>query len=426
MLYRIRFAILGLILAASVDGLTGFASAEVIVLASTTDYKDPKGMPVSATTSFYEPAFTGPDTNQNLTAQHELLHAIGFTKEYQNFLDHIQPSPQGASQPFTQNPDGSGTLLALLKPPGDHVDPLGGVRNGFDQKLSLMRPDGAPFSGSMGRFEQEILDAAFDWSHKNLAITPVYDGAFTAVEKDAVVQAVAEAENLFRSDRSGSKFTWTVKIVNSPEPSSLIVFAASLGVLFVVKRRRSVGIRGVLPSPPVGPGCDEKSPLASKSVLLLITATLLTLTPGVRADPDSAPAAGLAQWETSRLIESLESSSQAARRAASVELFRRGRAVLPDFEMLNPRRIDIRTKTRTSIVYHLIKGLEPDQYKDDEIYLWLTNETDRQEIIRMGRRRGFILKDDDRFGSDGSVSCYVKLLPGKKLATVMKEILIGS
>jgi hypothetical protein len=201
--------------------------------ASTFDFTaDRNGLPISATTEFFNPGANPDLTN---TAHHELLHAIGFTIAYDLFNNRVTPRNDGTGRRNFRN--AGGTLLAILVPPdqGTHVDPNAGVVNGFDQSNSVMRPDQV-VGQRMGNFERDILDAAFAWTGRNLRINVVFRGQWTQQQRNAINDAVNSAQRLFGSDGSGHKFTWTV----IPEPSSMMAMLMGIGFTScLIRRHRS-------------------------------------------------------------------------------------------------------------------------------------------------------------------------------------------
>lgn len=190
---------------------------------------DAGDMPVSATTTFFEPVWGNGDPEN--TAHHELLHAIGFTVLYDRFDDHV--FPDGGKRKFTENTDGSGDILGKLVSAslGTHIDPAAGFVNGTDQADSIMQP-ALVFGQRMGSFERAMLDAAFDWSNVNIDIAVVFAGpGWTDTLKDFADAAVADAHALFGSDESGHDFTWTVQITVVPLPGGIWLFISAVGVL---------------------------------------------------------------------------------------------------------------------------------------------------------------------------------------------------
>jgi hypothetical protein len=163
-------------------------------------------IPTSATTKYFEPLWTKGDATN--TAHHELLHAIGFTNNYEKFKEHVDGNLN-----FRESTTATGKILAKLTgaAQGTHTDPKAGEVNGFDQAKSVMQP--SQVTGQrMGGQEKSVENAGFDWSSKNIKITVTYSGTWTAAQKAHVADAVAKAKALFGSDGTGHEFKWTVEL----------------------------------------------------------------------------------------------------------------------------------------------------------------------------------------------------------------------
>lgn len=194
---------------------------------------DENKLPIKAWTKFYEAAWAD-EYKAKWTAQHELLHAIGWAGQYDLFKDHVpQYYDTGNQRSFYQNKkDPRGGVLAVLTPygasGGDHIrQDLAG------QEDSIMRAGYAvAIKGkTMGPFEKQILDAAFDWSTLHLDITVTFTGFWSVAQKAIVNDAATAAEDLFGGGGSHA-FTWTV----IPEPGTITLLA--LGGLALLRRSR--------------------------------------------------------------------------------------------------------------------------------------------------------------------------------------------
>jgi hypothetical protein len=190
-----------------------------------------EGIPISATSQFFDIGLNPDLVN---TAQHELLHSIGFVTAYSRFSALVSDRGDGTGRRDFRDADGN--LLAILVPPalGPHVDPDAGIVRGFDQANSIMRRDQV-VGQRMSFFERDILDAAFGWTGRNLRINVIFVGQWTPSQRDAVFEAVAAAQQLFNSDGTGHEFTWTVV----PEPSSLMALLVGGAALGLIRRRRT-------------------------------------------------------------------------------------------------------------------------------------------------------------------------------------------
>ena len=176
---------------------------------------DASKVPTSASTKFFIPLWTSADGigDGTFMAHHMLLHAIGFSTKYDKFRQHVD-----GNRNFRQADDASGTILAKLTrvPYGEHIDPDAGTVNGFDQSASVMRPDRVTGLGLlMGGQEKSVLNAAIDWSSKNINITVKYVGLWNPKQRSYIDNAVNSAKMLFGSNGSGHGFTWTVELAFS-------------------------------------------------------------------------------------------------------------------------------------------------------------------------------------------------------------------
>ena len=213
------------------------SSLEGSLAGDTTDITklDAKGLPTAATTWMTNPFFA---------AEHELLHAIGFSAGVKLFNGHLQTDADG-SRPFK---DGSGKVIAVLTPKeeGSHVDASKKV-GGKDQS-SIMEPD--PGGKEAGDFERLILEAAYGWTERGgLVIQIVFTGRFADEEKAKderahIQKIVAKIEALF-GRKEGVKphvFKWDAQgypVRKVPEPSDLALLSGGLaGLAWYAGRRR--------------------------------------------------------------------------------------------------------------------------------------------------------------------------------------------
>lgn len=173
--------------------------------AVTTKFNEPDGLPVSATTNFFD--------GLRVYAEHELLHAIGFAETYARFRARIDDQRNFK--------DAAGKTLAILTPraQGTHVDPTKTV-DGFNQAHSIMQP--SPMGKESGDFEKNILNAAFNWSGQGgLKIDVKYTGKLISdADKQWIQDVVKRVEDLFGPPGENVKtFTWDVQSVNRPVPA---------------------------------------------------------------------------------------------------------------------------------------------------------------------------------------------------------------
>ncbi|WP_315783342.1 MULTISPECIES: hypothetical protein [unclassified Bradyrhizobium] len=200
--------------------IAGVASAETV--AETSNFTtDTNKIPVSASTKFFLPIWTDGDATR--TAHHELLHATGFAAGYSKFSVHVD-----GDRNFRESASATGTIFATLTPAnqGTHIDPGAGTVNGHDQSTSVMGPKRVT-GQRMGPQEKSVLNAAVDWSSKNINIVVSYKGTWSTEQKKHIENAVSSAKTLFGSNGSGHKFTWTVEMAEAFVPPALQALSSS-------------------------------------------------------------------------------------------------------------------------------------------------------------------------------------------------------
>lgn len=163
------------------------------------------------------------------TAEHELMHCIGFTTGYTNFRAH--DVTQEGQRRFRANTDGTGTILAVLMADSNHVDPDAGVVNGRNQNLSIMQPNQV-VNQRINAWEAAIMNAGFSWNTHNLDVRVTFVGTWPAAWQTAINDAVTNMEALFGSNSNGHRFDWHVRL---PAPGTLAPLA---GMVLIATRRR--------------------------------------------------------------------------------------------------------------------------------------------------------------------------------------------
>lgn len=167
------------------------------------------GLPDRARTRFFDVANNADIQN---TAEHELLHGIGFAVFYNDFRSRVRPANGAGQRDFTHNGMAGGNLRMTLGPAGDgtHLDP-GLTVGGTDQATRIMRPDQV-VGQRMGAFERVPLDDAFGWTGRNLDVRITFDASFpaAAATRANVTAAETAAQGLFGSNGTGHRFDWTV------------------------------------------------------------------------------------------------------------------------------------------------------------------------------------------------------------------------
>jgi hypothetical protein len=131
------------------------------------------------------------------------------------------------------------------------------------------------------------------------------------------------------------------------------------------------------------------------------------------------------------LINDLGSGDGAKRTAATKEIFRRGKAVLPDLKKAGAKQVapagaTLDTK-RLDIVYSVIEGFPPNPpnarggYKTDSFGLHVEKGTTEDEVQKMCKKYGCTLVG--KFAPASLPSCYLKIGPGPALEALIQQIL---
>ena len=69
-------------------------------------------------------------------------------------------------------------------------------------------------------------------------------------------------------------------------------------------------------------------------------------------------------------------------------------------------------------------GLKNGFYRSDSFGIHIDGPVSEQMVQDMGRRHGFRLSPNAMVRADTAPTCYVQLEPGKKLAEVLREVLM--
>jgi hypothetical protein len=182
------------------------------------------GIPISAYTDFIEDWDTSGWSGITL-ATHELFHAIGFTVNYANFANNVNPGP----------PRTIGNLTLTAANLGTHVNPtVAGQAN------DIMQP-GLPMNTvrTLNANDFGALNLAFGYANTGINITAINVGGTLDDTDMAIVNAaIAAVQNQYNVNGQNNRanFTWSVAEA-TPEPGTW-VFMIGGGALFVVSRRR--------------------------------------------------------------------------------------------------------------------------------------------------------------------------------------------
>ena len=132
------------------------------------------------------------------------------------------------------------------------------------------------------------------------------------------------------------------------------------------------------------------------------------------------------------LINDLSSGDGGNRTAATKELFRRGKDVLPDLKKAGAKQVALGGGTvdgtrRLDIVYSIIEGFPPNPpqarsgYKTDSFGLHIEKGTTADDIQKICQKYQCTLVG--KFSTESRPSCYLKIGPGPALEAVIQQIL---
>lgn len=205
---------------------------------------DANKLPISGTTDFNRGQWDRVDPLN--TAEHELMHVIGFTLQSMRFRDAVNASNEIKV---------GGTVYGITDGTS-HLDPTKMVTIGgttYDQSKDIMQPTKVP-GERIGPQDQMILNAIYNYSGiDGLLITVNFTGpAFNATDRQAINDAVAAVEFLFPAGRNPHRITWDAQnavcgdpssdenpgICNVPEPDTVALFMPGLAIVALVYRGR--------------------------------------------------------------------------------------------------------------------------------------------------------------------------------------------
>jgi uncharacterized protein (TIGR03067 family) len=133
------------------------------------------------------------------------------------------------------------------------------------------------------------------------------------------------------------------------------------------------------------------------------------------------------------LIATFESTDGKERAAATAELFRRGKEVLPTLRKFGAKQIaptggTVDGTRRRDIVSSLLEGLPANKpqalagYRTDSFGLHVDQKTTAADVEAMGKKYGFAILGDFRAPADGNPNCYVRIRMGS-LSEVITRLL---
>lgn len=145
-----------------------------------------------------------------------------------------------------------------------------------------------------------------------------------------------------------------------------------------------------------------------------------------------ADAQGQEKTPMENLIADLASDDGARRVAATVEIFRQGKAALPDLKKAGAKQVapfgaSVDGTRRLDIVYSVLEGFPPNQpkalagYRTDTFGLHVEKGTTKEDVQAFCKKHG--CKLNGKFNAEFRPSCYVQIDAGKSLAEVIRQIL---
>lgn len=136
-----------------------------------------------------------------------------------------------------------------------------------------------------------------------------------------------------------------------------------------------------------------------------------------------ARAGDMSQQPVASLLRQANGSDPAARLEATRELFRRGRSVVPQLERAGAKPMHTLSAPRGDVIYSLLSGKLGPAAAPDSFGLHVEPNVTATDIARMGAAHGFRLIPQPECRPDQAPSCYVSLLPGRRLADVLRDVL---
>jgi hypothetical protein len=133
-----------------------------------------------------------------------------------------------------------------------------------------------------------------------------------------------------------------------------------------------------------------------------------------------------------RLINDLASGDGGKRTAASAEIFRRGKDVLPDLKKAGAKQVapvggTVDGTRRVDMVYSVLEGFPPNPpkaragYRSDTFGLHVEKGTTADDIQKICQKYQCTLVG--KFSTESRPSCYLKIGPGPALEAVIQQIL---
>jgi hypothetical protein len=138
----------------------------------------------------------------------------------------------------------------------------------------------------------------------------------------------------------------------------------------------------------------------------------------------SLTAADDSKSSVATLLQLVNGTDADARLSATRELFRRGLNVLAEMRAQGAKPMATIAPPRADVIYSLISG-DLNGAELDFLGLHFDRPVTREEVREMGVRRGFELPPDFDLNGDASPVCYVRRLPDRNLASVLRDVLVS-
>ena len=223
---------------------TAHASVITETLGKTHNFNDSVGLPSSATTDFLP---TWDSTYGLQVAEHELLHAIGFSSGYGKFLNALTFN-NARTATFFARKDGVVAVVAVFLNDGPfntgHLDPDGSTKistpsgsTNLSQSADIMIPILNTTGTAPGLIDRMILDVVFDWSVIGIKITTNPE---SASQNPFIQKAIENITNLFGGPKENAHpFVWNVRFVVT-EPNTMSIFTLGLCLVLLLPIVRTV------------------------------------------------------------------------------------------------------------------------------------------------------------------------------------------
>ncbi len=128
------------------------------------------------------------------------------------------------------------------------------------------------------------------------------------------------------------------------------------------------------------------------------------------------------QASTTSLVNLFKTATPSERMAILNAILDRGYSALPELKAAGAKPMTTISPPMIDILYTLISKRPEGRIRTTSFGLHVEPRTTRQQVIEIGRRWGFILRDGDPFDPSMSPSCYVTLAQGVELLPILEKL----